>query len=131
MSEIVSYKLYKSYVGSGIEELGVFSLGEVERIKTLLLEAEKALLLSDVEGHFAVGLSRSDQDFIEVFPIGNGQYRLYSDRISSAGAWWQAFISWLQHRDHIDVTLHNQAAALNAFEYYQQQPRSAFERHFL
>lgn len=127
MGEIMSYKLYKSSIGSGIEELGAIPLGDVERIKTVLVEAEKASQLNDAEAHFSVGLSRSDQDFIEVFPIGNGQYRLHSDRISSNVSWWQGFVSWLRHRDQIDVVLSNQAAALDAFEYYLRQSRSAFE----
>ena len=103
-----------------IEELGVVT---VDRLDELLTRAEQSL---PTQGGFGVGLYRSERDFVQVTPVGRGQYLVYSDRIVRAAG----FRALFARRRLIQPIVDGRGAALDVCRRYMQLSREAFEAGF-
>mgnify|MGYP000686279733 CR=1 FL=1 len=111
--------VYKGYDSGKIEDIGNVSRPGIEQ---LLREAVESIGNND----FCIGLNRSDKDFVEIRPVGNSQYIVWSDRLCKIGSFWQRF---LQTRN-IEKIVEGESNALQAIEIYINKPREHFEQTY-
>ncbi|WP_111265062.1 hypothetical protein [Marilutibacter maris] len=106
----------------GIEELGPVSS---EQVQALIADAEASLSGAGDEG-FGIGLYRSEQDFIEIAPVGNDTFLLHSDRICDR----RGLLARLFGGCHIQTRLVGRRQAIDAAQYYLEVSRESFERRY-
>lgn len=116
-------RAYLAYGGGKVSELGTVEEGHLEE---LLTRAELSLAEPDIERQLGVGLCRSDRDFAQVTPVGQGEYLLWSDRIVRKGG----FLGFLSPGKPIKPVLKGRAAALEALRTYMRSSREAFEARY-
>lgn len=71
--------IYKCYDEGGIEKLGKY---DEKTFPALLFRAVESLGGNDL----GIGISRTEEDFIEIRPVGKDQYLLWSDRLHRHGS---------------------------------------------
>ena len=112
-------RAYKAFDDGRIEELGdIPSSHFVEYI-----EAAAESLGGD---SFGFGLMRSEKDFVEIRPVGNDQYLIWSDVLVRR----KGLLSALFSRAHIEVLVDSRERALEAALAYENCPREEFERRY-
>ena len=113
---------YKSFVESGIEELGEITK---DQIPMLFDAAEKALEAPDENIQFALGFCRSEKDFLEITPVGKSQYLIWSDRIAPK----KGIAGWFG-RKRIEKIVTGRDQAIEAALYYWEHERGEFEETY-
>ena len=116
-------RAYKVYDESGIEELGDVSKDQVSS----LIEQAEASQAS--EKQFSIGFYRSENDFVEIRPVGKSEFIVWSDRIiknTNSG-----FLGFFQKKkSHIDRIVSGRESAIEAASYYMDYSRAAFEQKY-
>lgn len=116
-------RAYFAYDTGGMEELGETSQ---EQIPSLIARADASL---STDNQFGVGLYRSDDDFVEIRPVGNGEYLIWSDIIAVGSD--RGFLSLLFGRkQHIDKVVAGRDLATAAAYDYMERSRAEFERRY-
>jgi hypothetical protein len=113
-------RAYKAFEESGIEELGTVSKSQIPA-----LIAAATLSMAE-KNSFAVGLYRSEADFVEIRPVSKDAYLIYADRIAQNGG----MLGWLFRKAPIEKTLNSQAYAVEAAYYFMDESRASFERKY-
>ncbi len=111
--------IYKAYESGNIEELG--SLDET-KLPSLLVESANSVGKND----FGIGVNRSKKDFVEIRPVGNEHYLVWSDRLCKIGSFWDR----LKQPQHIQKTVTGETEALKAIRVYTTKSREAFEKAY-
>lgn len=110
-------RAFRTYVDSGIEELGPVPL---DQLHPLLRQAEEAIGIREQ----SIGLYRNERDFLEASPVGNNEFLFFSDRLIYDHAWSR----WLSRRRSVEFTMIGVDDAVRAFAYYATHSRDIFER---
>jgi hypothetical protein len=116
-------RAYREYDESGIEELGDISR---EQVPQLIADAEESLTTAK---QFGVGFYRTEQDFLEIRPVGKSQYMIWSDKIAENSA--SSFFGRLfQKRGNIYKVVTGRERAIESVLFYMDYSREAFERKY-
>ncbi len=116
-------RAYLAHDDGGTEELGE---AKKEQVLSLIDRAEASLA---TEKQFGVGFYRSEQDFLEVRPVGKSQYMIWSDVIASnTGSGFLGLLS--KKKAHIEKVVVGREAAAEAANCYMDFSREAFERKY-
>ena len=109
-------RMYKCYDDSGIEELGNYD----EKIfRSLLAKAAESVGEED----FIIGVYKSDEDFIEICPVGDDGYLLWSDRLHKSGS----FFSRLFQEAKIQKIIDGENQIMKIVQDYTISSRKDFE----
>jgi hypothetical protein len=111
--------IYKCYDSGGIEELGFYNEKELPR---LISQAVESLGNND----FGIGVNRTEKDFVEIRPVGNNQFMLWSDRLNKSGS----FLSKIFQSRNIQLTLKGEDEAIEAIKHYVMSSRERFEEKY-
>ena len=112
-------KMYKCYDEGGIEELGRY---DETVFPALLAEAVESLGKND----FGIGICRTEEDFIEIRPVGKDQYLLWSDRLHKSGS----FFSRLFQDTNIQRTIEGESRVMKIVQDYKTSSRKNFELEY-
>lgn len=110
-------RVYKGYDSGDIEELG--SLVE-DNIPEMIDGAVNSLGSND----YCIGIYRSEKDFMEVRPVGNEQFLIWSDRIIKHGNLFKR----LMLKAHIEKVVNGRENAISAINLYVNGSREEFEQ---
>ena len=113
-------RAYKIYDELDMEELGDIKKGQI----SALLDEADASLSSDKP--YGIGLYRSEEDFVEIRPVGHSGYLIWSDRLSTP----RGFMGLLSRKKRIEKIIENRAQAIEAAICYMEQSRDEFEQKY-
>lgn len=113
-------RAYKTF-----EDSRPIELGEVtkDQIASLIDEIDPALTGNNPLG---IGFCRSEEDFIEITPVGNSQYLIWSDCIAGT----KGFLSKLFRQSPIQTTVKSLDDAIEAVIYFWDCSREEFEQKY-
>ena len=113
-------RAYKAFDDSEMEELGDIAK---EQIPALVDEADESL---SGDRQFGIGLYRSEQDFMEVRPVGKSEFLIWSDVISAS----KGIVGLLSRKKHIQKVVQGRDKAIESASDYWDMARDAFEQKY-
>lgn len=112
-------RAYKLFVESGIEELGPVAR---EDVPALMASVEET---PDVDWR-GVGFYRDEKDFVEINPVGDSKFMIWSDLIAGE----KRFLSWPSRKRCIERIVIGRARAVEAVLDYMDLSREEFEEKY-